>query len=195
VEAHAITAERPSAPPDVAPVFSFDLASPECYLAAERVASVLPTPPEWEPVVGDRRSWQIERSAIERLALERGLQPIRWPSRWPPESQMAMRAATYAKSIGRVTAFALAAFRQAFAGGRDLDDSDTIVIAGAACEIHPSALLKGIELRSVGSALEQAIARACAAGVRSLPAIAVGRVVFEGDAGLDEAAKLLGGGR
>lgn len=180
---------------DAAPVFYFDLASPECYLAAERVASVLPAPPEWEPIVGDRRSWQIERGAIERLALERGLQPVRWPPRWPPRSDLAMRAATYAKSIGRVTAFALAAFRQAFAGGRDLDDADTVVIAGAACEIHPSALLKGIELRSVAIALEQAHARARAAGVRSLPAIAVEQSVFEGDAGLEEAATVLRGAR
>ena len=36
-----------------------------------------------------------------------------------------MRAATYAKQIGRTVAFALAAFRQAFAGGRALDDPTT----------------------------------------------------------------------
>ncbi len=54
-----------------------------------------------------------------------------------------MLAATYAKRIGRAVAFSLAAFRQAFAGGRDLADQDTILIAGAACEMHPTALLKG----------------------------------------------------
>ena len=57
-----------------------------------------------------------------------------------------MLAATYAKRIGRAVAFSLAAFRQAFAGGRDLGDEDTVLIAGAACEMHPTALLKGIEL-------------------------------------------------
>jgi 2-hydroxychromene-2-carboxylate isomerase len=91
-----------------------------------------------------------------------------------------MLAATYAKRIGRVVAFSLAAFRQAFAGGRDLGDRDTILIAGAACEMHPSALLKAIELRSVADALEQAGARARRAGVNSLPAIQVDDEVFEG---------------
>ena len=57
-----------------------------------------------------------------------------------------MLAATYAKRIGRAVAFSLAAFRQTFAGGRDLGDENTILIAGAACEMHPTALRKGIEL-------------------------------------------------
>jgi 2-hydroxychromene-2-carboxylate isomerase len=98
-----------------------------------------------------------------------------------------MLAATYAKRIGRAVAFSLAAFRQAFAGGRDLGNRDTVLIAGAACEMHPTALLKGIALRSVGTALEEAGARARAAGVSSLPAIQVGDQVFEGE-GLIEAA-------
>jgi 2-hydroxychromene-2-carboxylate isomerase len=193
VEARAVTANTSWARGDAAPAFYFDLGSPECYLAAERVASLLPVAPEWEPVVGNRSSWQIERGAIERLALERGLQPIRWPARWPPQTELVMIAATYAKSIGRVTAFSLAAFRQAFAGGRDLDDPDTVVIAAAACEMHPKALLKGIESRSAKLALAQATANAQTAGVGSLPAIVVGELVFEGDASLEEAARVLGG--
>ena len=48
-----------------------------------------------------------------------------------------MRAATYAKQIGRAVAFALAAFRQAYAGGRDLVEPDNVLIAAAACEMHP----------------------------------------------------------
>ena len=82
-----------------------------------------------------------------RQAKELGLQPLRWPSGWPPDTERAMLAATYAKRIGRGVAFSLAAFRQAFAGGRDLGDEDTVLIAGAACEMHPTALLKGIELQ------------------------------------------------
>ena len=52
-----------------------------------------------------------------------------------------MHAATYARSIGRVVAFSLAAFRQAFAGGRALSSEDAVVIAGSGCEMHPKALL------------------------------------------------------
>ncbi len=87
----------------------------------------------------------------ERIA-EHGLQPLRWPATWPPDTELAMLAATYAKHIGRAVAFSLAAFRQAFAGGRDLGEEGTVLIAAAACEMHPTALLKGMSLRSVTAA-------------------------------------------
>jgi 2-hydroxychromene-2-carboxylate isomerase len=177
------------------PVFYYDLGNPECYLAAERVSSVLPVVAEWEPVLEvalAAATEQVDRQAIEQRAAERGLQPLRWPVRWPPDTRLAILAATYAKQVGRAVAFSLAAFRQAFAGARDLSERDTVLIAAAACELHPSALLKGVELRSVAQALEQATARARAAGVRSLPAVQVGERVFTGDAGLDDAADALG---
>ncbi len=91
-----------------------------------------------------------------------------------------MLAATYAKRIGRAVAFSLAAFRQTFAGGRDLGDADTILIAGAACEMHPTALRKGIELASTHTALHDAGRRAHSAGVTELPAIQIGERVFAG---------------
>ena len=50
---------------------------------------------------------------------------------------IAMRVATFAKQTGRTVSFALAAFRQAFAAGRDLSDPDNVLIAAAACELHP----------------------------------------------------------
>ncbi len=65
-----------------------------------------------------------------------------------------MRVATYAKSIGRTVPFVQAAFRQAFAGGTLLEDLDFVLIAAAACEMHPAAVLKGAELRSVERAAE-----------------------------------------
>jgi 2-hydroxychromene-2-carboxylate isomerase len=97
-------------------------------------------------------------------------------------------AATYAKHIGRAVAFSLACFRQTFAGGRDLGDESTVLIAAAACEMHPSAVLKGIGLRSVTTGLDQAVARARAAGVTQLPAIGVADRVFTE---LEEAAEAL----
>jgi 2-hydroxychromene-2-carboxylate isomerase len=106
-----------------------------------------------------------------------------------------MLAATYAKQVGRVVAFSLAAFRQTFAAGRDLSEQDTVLIAAAACELHPAALLKGVALRSVARALEQATERARAAGVGSLPAVQVADAVFVGDAQLEDAASALRGDR
>jgi 2-hydroxychromene-2-carboxylate isomerase len=159
------------------PVFYYDLGDPLCYLAAEQVMSALPVVPEWEPIHWPE-ALARDRRALERRARELGIQPLRWPEPWPPDSRRAMLAATYAKGIGRAVAFSLAAFRQAFAAGRNLADEDTILIAGAACEIHPTALLKGIATHSVTTVLETATQRARSAGVRELPAIQIGDSVF-----------------
>ncbi len=167
------------------PVFYYDLGSPQCYMVAETIMSTLPVVPEWEPVVASRITGSEpqpdpDRSEIERLAGGLGLQPLRWPSTWPPTTTQAMLAATYAKKIGRGVAFSLAAFRQAFAGGRDIGDENTILIAGAACEMHPVALTKGLRMTSTAQALDAAIQRARTAGVTRLPAIQMGGRTFVG---------------
>jgi 2-hydroxychromene-2-carboxylate isomerase len=185
----------PSPELDGQPVFYYDLGSPVCYLAAETISSTLPVVAEWEPVLAsqlDVPEPPLDRAWVEHRSVELGIQPLCWPEAWPPDSALAMQAATYAKGIGRVVAFSLAAFRQAFAAGRDLGDRDTVLIAGAACEMHPSALLKGIELRSVAEGLQRATAQARAAGVLALPAIAVSGDVFGGADAVREAALALG---
>jgi 2-hydroxychromene-2-carboxylate isomerase len=176
--------------------FFYDLASPEAWLAAERVNTALPEVPEWVPIrmEDDPGPFRCEqevlayREDIERRAAALGLQPVRWPSSLPFDSDWAMLAATYAKQIGRAVAFSLAAFRQAYAGGRDLSVRDAVLIAGAACEMHPAALTKGAELGSIAERLAAATADARATGVRSVPALQVGDAVFHGERGLDEAA-------
>ena len=100
---------------------------PGCYLVAEQIMHALPVVPEWEPVLGqrargvprpsstarDRASGRGARAAAAALAAELCRRT----------RAAAMLAATYAKRIGRAVAFSLAAFRQAFAGGRDLGDA------------------------------------------------------------------------
>ncbi len=157
--------------------------------------TALPVVPEWEPVLADRLGGidpDPDRSLIERLAADQGLQPVRWPRIWPPDTRGAMLAATYTKRVGRAVAFSLAAFRQTFAGGRDLDDENTVLLAAAACELHPNAMLKGMLLRSVTEALDQAVARAGDAGVSILPALEVGGEVFAGEDAIVRAALALG---
>ncbi len=163
------------------PVFYYDLGNPRCYTVAEAIMTTLPVVPEWEPVLGSQIApvgVEVDRAEIEEQAAALGLQPLRWPPTVPPDTRAAMLAATYAKQIGRAVAFSLAAFRQSFAGGRDLGDEDTILIAGAACEMHPTALRKGIELRSTRDALARATLRAQDAGVTDLPAIQIGERVY-----------------
>lgn len=171
--------------PDAA--FYFDLASPLAYFAAERVIQTLPFAAEWQPVLARelpapesfeafrcQTEQEIFHSELTRRARELDLQPLRVPEPFPFDSELAMRAATYAKSIGRTVAFALAAFRQAFAGGHSLADSDFVLIAASACEMHPAAILKATEMQSVAEQLHAATAAAAAAGVSDVPAVRVG---------------------
>lgn len=176
--------------------FYFDLASPACYLVAERILGELPVLAEWEPVHGAALGIEIPPVNEDQLAAAvdaQGLQPLRLPRCWPPDSELAMRAATYARSGGRTVPFSLAAFRQAFAGGRDLGDEGTVLIAAAACEMHPKAVLKGVETRSVASSLAAAGERARATGVCALPAIRVGEWLVQGPDALEQALGRLAG--
>jgi 2-hydroxychromene-2-carboxylate isomerase len=193
------------------PVFYYDLGSPYSYLTAERLQRVLPVVPVWQPILlggiwqqTGGQSWGLaeerggaddERDAgmreVERRAGEYGLMPVRWPEGWPNNTLKAMRAAVFAQSIGRAVAFSLAAFRQAFAAGRDLSDTDNILIAAAACELHPNAILKALETQSVKDKLRQATQEAYERGVRGVPTIEVGDQLFWGDDRLEEAAAAL----
>ena len=189
-------AQEDAQPGRIQPVFYFDLASPECYLAAERAMAELPVVPEWVPIdatglpgysPGDAG---VRRVAVELAAESAHVQALRWPPDWPGDARLALVAATYAKQIGRAVAFSLAAFRQAFAGGRTLDES-TVLIAAAACEMHPKAVLKALERASIANALDAATAEAAAAGVREVPAIRLGARVFSGPDAIEQAAPVL----
>ncbi len=156
--------------------------------------------PEWQPILlgalfkrFDRGSWAQtpEREAglaeVERRAQSYGLPGIRWPDPFPGNTLTAMRAATFAKQTGRTVAFALAAFRQAFAGGRDLTDPDNVAIAAAACELHPNAIAKAAASNAVKSKLRAATDDAAERGVFGVPTVLVGEEVFWGDDRLEDA--------
>src|SRR4051812_45253986 len=106
---------------------------------------------------------------------------LRWPEPFPADVQWATLAATYAKWIGRGVAFSLAALRQAFAAGRDLSAPDNVLLAAAACEMHPTAVIKGVSLESTRRALAEADERARADGVDSVPAVWVDGVLLSGE--------------
>ena len=165
---------------------------------------MLPVVPVWKPILlggiwkeTGGRSWAItdkrdeSMREIEQRAERYGLLPVRWPDDWPANTLKAMRAAVFAQQAGRTVAFALAAFRQAFAGGRDLSDLDNVLIAAAACELHPNAVTKGIELQSTKDRLRSATQEAYERGVRGVPSVLVGDEVFWGDDRLEDAAAAL----
>jgi 2-hydroxychromene-2-carboxylate isomerase len=165
----------------------WDIGSPASWLVAERVLTELPALAEWIPV-----AWGAEPAPDWRDLAARAPQPLHVPPRWPPDTELAMRCATYAAGIGKGVAFGLAALRQVYAGGRDPSEVETLLIAGAACEIHPAALVRGAELRVTRAELEAATRAARTAGVDRLPAILGGERVFSGEAGFDEATASLG---
>ncbi len=184
--------------------FYFDLGSPYAYLTAERVSGLFTEAgleqPEWQPILlgglfrrFGRDSWangpgRNEGIAeVERRASGYGLAPLIWPEPWPGNTLFAMRAATFAKQTGRTVSFALAGFRQAFAAGRDLSEPDNVLIAAAACELHPKAVLKAAQTEAVKGALLEATERAGDLGVTGVPSLLVGEQVFWGDDRLEEA--------
>lgn len=177
------------------PVFYFSFDSPDAYLAAERVLQTIAGPCEWIPIRSPRDPWAfrcaeeqtIAEQQIELVAAERQLLPLRWPADFDPE--LALRAATFAKSIGRTVAFTLAAFRQAYAGGADLSDPEVILIAAAGCEMHPRAVLAALERDAITRTLDGATAAAEARGVTCVPTVWFpDGTLMEGDAALDEVA-------
>ena len=187
-------------------VFYYDLGSPYAYLSAERISGLFNEAgleqPEWQPILlgglfrhFDRGSWALTEARaegiaeIERRAAEQGLPPIVWPEVWPGEMLHAMRVATFAKQTGRTIAFSLAAFRQQFAAGKDLTDPDNVMIAAAACELHPRALDSAVKTSIVKDALREATDAAATAGVFGVPSVRVGAEVFWGDDRLEDAVE------
>jgi len=183
--------------------FYFDLASPDAYFAAERALSVLPGC-EWVPILSSMLpaaesfeayrcalEEEIMRENVERRAAQLDLLPFRWPDPFPFDSRFAMLAATYAKRIGKTVGFALAAFRQAYAGGRALSEHEHVLIAAAACEIHPAAILRATATRGVVAELERASASALALGVHDVPAVRIGERTVVGERALEDAGALL----
>jgi len=184
--------------------FYFDLGSPYAYLTAERVSGLFTDAeleqPEWQPVLlgglfqrFGRDSWgngpgrEEGMAEVERRAREYGLAPIAWPEPWPGNMLFAMRVATFAKQTGRSVSFALAAFRQQFAAGRDLSEHDNVLIAAAACELHPNAVGKAAGTQTVKDALRGATDDAAEWGVVGVPSLRVGEQVFWGDDRLEDA--------
>ncbi len=179
-----------AAAPSQPAFFYFDLADPWSYLVAERILGGMPVVCEWQPVHGPQLEWSVpdlDQDALAVALAAHHLLPLRRPRRWPPDSERAMLACTFAKTGGKTVAFALAAFRQAFAGGRDLGDQETVLLAAAAAEMHPRAVLTALGMRSVSDGLRRAGERARGAGVRGLPAIQLGDAVFTGPDALDRA--------
>jgi 2-hydroxychromene-2-carboxylate isomerase len=183
--------------------FYFDLGSPYAYLAAERLHTLLPEPVNWQPVLvgglfkltgrsswalGDYRRRQAGMAEIERRARSYELPAIRWPDPWPTDYLTAMRAATFAFSVGRGREFAMHAFRNAFQMGLELSVTSHVLEAGVRSGLDRQRLEQGIALPEMKRALADATNAAYELGVFGVPTIAIDDELFWGDDRLEDAA-------
>ena len=183
--------------------FYFDLGSPFAYLAAERLRTLLPEPVQWQPVLlgglfrltgrsswalGDYQRRQAGMADIERRALAYGLPPMRWPDPWPADYLTAMRATTYAFSVGRGRDFTTQAYRDAFQRGSELSVAQNVLQSAARAGLDPEAVRAGVSAPGIKQALRDATDAAYDRGVFGVPTIAVGDELFWGDDRLEDAA-------
>lgn len=143
--------------------FYYDIGSPYAWVVAERLAKCLPEA-EWQPVlqpdVDDGPLWDGDTEQIYDFAQKFGLlRPVFDDDqlfKTIADTRRMSLAAIYAKSIGRTVAFSLAAFRQVFNAAKPVDSDDTILLAAAACEMHPRAVLQALEMASTSDSLKTA---------------------------------------
>ena len=181
----------PEEVPSPAAAFYFDLASPLAYLAAERILHLLPGPgrvaarPEARP---RRRAARLAgREELPETLADAGA--ASWacsrcacPTRSRSTARSRCCAATYAKSIGRTVPFAQAAFRQAFAGGHSLEERGLRADRRRRMRDAPRGAAEGRrDAQRPRAARARRAARPRDAGVRMVPAITVGAVVFQGE--------------
>jgi 2-hydroxychromene-2-carboxylate isomerase len=201
--AHAQAADR-LVTSGVQPRFFVDVGSPYAWLAVERVETVLPVAPVWEPVLLGAvfaargfGSWSLTDARetgiaeVERRALHYGLGPVRWPDPWPGNYLLAMRCAAAAADAGSARAFLLAALRLGFKDGRDLSDPATVADAASTAGIEGKELLAAASTPEVKAALRERTDAAIALGVRGVPTVLVGDEAFWGDDQLEDAARAL----
>ena len=180
--------------------FFFGAMSPYSWLAAERIAGLLPQA-RWRAVFlgglfhgAGRESWgfsdrrEQEMAECERRAAEYGLGPMQWPERWPTSDLAVARAMTFAEREGTLERFALAAMRLAFLEGRDLEQRETVLEAGARSALDSTLLERALADETIKLALREETERALARGVVGVPTLAVGEQLFWGDDRLEEAA-------
>ena len=190
--------------------FYFDLGSPFAYLAAERLHTLLPEPVQWQPVLlgglfrltgrsswalGDYQRRQAGMADIERRALAYGLPPMRWPDPWPADYLTAMRATTYAFSLGRGRDFTMQAYRDAFQRGSELSVAANVLQSAARAGLDPEAVRTATSDLEIKQTLRDATDAAYDRGVFGVPTIAIGDELYWGDDRLEDAAADLQGDR
>lgn len=166
-------------------VFSFDLASPYTYLAAERVDRMFSNV-EWSCVIADPHAPAHDALEAEQRAIHLRM-PLVWPEGEVAAAVAAPRVASFAASIGRGAEFVLAASRLAFCGGFDLADPEILAEAAAAAGLPLSKCLAAAADASLDEAMQAEGRALVRAGATCLPVLQVGHRMFCGEGRIAEA--------
>jgi 2-hydroxychromene-2-carboxylate isomerase len=70
-----------------------------------------------------------------------------------------------------------------------MNDIDNVLLAGAACELHPNAIKAALERDSVKQRLTDNTNEAIELGIHGMPTVAVNGELFWGDDRLEDAAR------
>jgi 2-hydroxychromene-2-carboxylate isomerase len=183
--------------------FYFDLGSPYAYLAAERLALVLPEPVQWQPIslgglfkLTGRSSWalagpqgrQAGMAEVERRARAYELPPIHWPDPWPGNYLVAMRAATFAFSHELGREFTLAGLRDAFSLGRDLSIPAHVLDVAERVGLDRAEVQAATQDPQTKQTLRDATDAAHELGVIGVPTLTIAGEPFWGDDRIEDAA-------
>ncbi len=171
--------------------FFFALDDPLSYLTAERVERAL-GPVDWVPVIGPLSEGlgsdadeAREHLAAERLrAAEHEAEilqlPLVEPHRFPMNSRRAARAAAFAADAGCGAQFTLALMRLAFCGGFDITAAPVLEEAAATAGLDPEDAVTASRDRGYDLRLDATSRGLLSRGVKSPPAISIGRHFFYG---------------
>ena len=178
--------------------FFFDYASPYSYFASAQVEAVAQrTGAElrWRPfllgavfkavgnvppiTITNKAAWLLRD--VQEWTRYLGLPPFRMPENFPINSLKANRLGLVAAEHGRIVPFSHAAFRAAFADGKDLADPQVLAGLARAVDLDPEQALAKAETQEIKDALRRNTDEALARDVFGAPTFFVGDELFFGN--------------
>ena len=178
--------------------FFFDYASVYSYLACNQVEAVAQrTGAElrWRPFLlgavfkatgnvppistPNKAAWMLKD--VQEWARHLGLPPFQLPENFPINSLKANRLALVAAEQGRIVPFSHAAFRAAFAEGKDLADPQVLAELARGAELNPEQALAKAETQEIKDALSRNTDEALERGAFGAPTFFVGDELFFGN--------------
>lgn len=178
--------------------FFFDYASPYSYLACAQVEAVAQrTGAElrWRPFLlgavfkatgnvppistANKAVWLLKD--VQEWTRYLGLPPFRMPENFPINSLKANRLGLVAAEQGRIVPFSHAAFRAAFADGKDLADPQVLAELARGAELNPEQALAKAETQEIKDALRRNTEEALERGAFGAPTFFVGDELFFGN--------------